>query len=105
MDNVALLVQVTADWSKKTSVYGLGAGGRYYFDKTGVFVGAGLDYNRTYIKHTGMHPSDWGLNFECGYAFFLSRTVTIEPSVYYKWRLNESDLSKFGIKLGFGIYL
>ena len=43
---------------------------------------------------------------EVGYAFFLSRTVTIEPAVYYNQSLkNHSDYSEFGLKVGFGIYL
>ena len=38
---------------------------------------------------------------EAGYAFFLSRTVTIEPAAY--WNVN-GDRSKFGVKVGFGLY-
>ena len=46
-----------------------------------------------------------GLGIEAGYAYFLSRTVTIEPAVYYKWRFNDGDMSRFGVKIGFGFYL
>ena len=45
-----------------------------------------------------------GLGIEAGYAYFLSRPVTIEPAVYYKWRFDDSDNSRFGIKVGFGFY-
>ncbi|BDW79469.1 hypothetical protein BFINE_52640 [Bacteroides finegoldii DSM 17565] len=45
-----------------------------------------------------------GVGIEAGYAYFLSRTVTIEPAVYYKWRFDDSDNSRFGIKVGFGFY-
>ena len=71
--------------------------------KSGVFLGAGLDLNRYSMKggHTG---TEWGVGIEAGYAYFLSRTVTIEPAIYYKWRFNDSDLSKFGLKVGFGFY-
>ena len=31
--------------------------------------------------------------------------VTIEPAVYYKWRFNDGDMSRFGVKIGFGFYL
>ena len=74
-----------------------------YFNKTGVYLGAGIDLNRYRMKggHSG---TEWGLGIEAGYAYFLSKTVTIEPAVYYKWRFNDSDLSKFGIKIGFGFY-
>ena len=52
---------------------------------------------------------DWGnlddtkfsFGMEAGYAFFLSRTVTIEPAAY--WNVN-GDRSKFGVKVGFGLY-
>ena len=43
---------------------------------------------------------------EVGYAFFISRTVTIEPVLYYQQSFNDhSDYSKLGFRLGFGIYL
>lgn len=104
VDGVALMVEAGADWSKPVDIYNLGVGGRYYFNKTGVYLGAGLDLNRIRMKG-GDHNTNWGLGIEAGYAYFISRTVTIEPAVYYKWRFNDGDLSKFGIKIGFGIYL
>ncbi len=103
IDDVALMVQLGADWSKPVDTYDLSAGGRYYFEQTGVYVGANLGFTRSnYQNDVNTHA--WGLGLECGYAFFLSRTVTIEPAVYYKWRFNDHDQSKFGIKLGFGFY-
>ena len=43
---------------------------------------------------------------EVGYAFFLSRTVTVEPSVYYNQSFKKhSDYSRIGLKLGIGVYL
>ena len=43
---------------------------------------------------------------EVGYAFFISRTVTIEPSVYYQQSFKDhSEYSKIGLRVGFGIYL
>ena len=43
---------------------------------------------------------------ELGYAFFLGKSVTIEPSVYYDQSIkNHSDYSKVGLKIGVGIYL
>jgi hypothetical protein len=104
MDNVALLVQLGADWSKPVDTYDLSAGGRYYFEQTGVYVGANLGFTSSKYKYSG-DTHAWGLGVECGYAFFLSHTVTLEPAVYYKWRFNDCDQSKFGIRLGFGIYL
>jgi len=103
VDRVALMVNLGADWSKPVDEYSIGTGGRYYFNSTGVYIGAGLDWNR-FRWDGGKHQTDWGLGIEAGYAYFLSRTVTIEPSVYYKWRFNDSDMSRFGIKIGFGLY-
>ena len=102
-EGIALMVEASADWSKPIDVYTIGTGTRFYFNKTGVFLGAGLDLNRYRMKggHTG---TEWGVGIEAGYANFLSRTVTIEPAIYYKWRFNDSDLSKFGLKVGFGFY-
>ena len=99
-EGIALMVNAGADWSKPIDIYTIGAGGRFYFNKTGIYLGAGFDLNRYRLNG----DTDWGLGVEAGYAFFLSRTVTLEPAVYYKWRFNDSDLSKFGIKLGFGFY-
>ena len=68
-----------------------------------MYLGGGLDWNR-FRWSGGHHQTDWGLGIEAGYAYFLSRTVTIEPAVYYKWRFNDSDMSRFGVKVGFGFY-
>ncbi|MEG1563723.1 MAG: outer membrane beta-barrel protein [Bacteroides sp.] len=103
VDGVALMVDASADWSKPIDIYTLGTGARFYFNKTGVYLGAGVDMNRFRWKG-GDSDTDWGVGLEAGYAYFLSHTVTIEPAVYYKWRFNNSDLSKFGIKIGFGLY-
>ncbi len=54
--------------------------------QTGIYLGGGLDWNRFRCKGGGNTSTDWGLGIEAGYAYFLSRTVTIEPAVYYKWR-------------------
>ena len=90
MDNVALLIDAGAKWQGGgTDVYTLGVGGRYYIDKVGVFLGADVNLTR------------FGFGLEGGYAFFLSRTVTIEPAVY--WDINK-DRSEFGLKVGFGFY-
>lgn len=102
-DGFALLVNMGADWAKEIDKYSLGTGVRFYFNTTGVYLGTGLDWERYRLKG-GYDHNDWGVGIEAGYAFFLSRTVTIEPAVYYKWRFNDDDLSRFGIKVGFGFY-
>ncbi len=47
IDNVALLLDAGATWQGGgTDVYTLGVGGRYYFNKIGVFLGADVNLNR-----------------------------------------------------------
>lgn len=70
-----------------------------YFNKIGVFLGADVNLNR--YNWDGGDKTRFGFGMEGGYAFFLSRTVTIEPAVY--WDINK-DRSEFGLKVGFGFY-
>ena len=100
VDNVALLVGVGANWrGGGRDSYMLGVGGRYYISNVGIYLGADLN----------VHREDWGdddktrcgFGLEAGYAYFLSRTVAIEPAVY--WDINK-DRSEFGLKVGFGFY-
>ena len=102
-DGFALMVNAQADWSEPVDRYTIGTGARCYFNSTGIYLGAGFDWDRIRLKG-GAHNNDWGLGIEAGYAYFLSRTVTIEPAIYYKWRFDDSDNSRFGIKIGFGFY-
>ena len=101
-DNIALLINAGAGWNQGDAFrdqYFIGVGGRYYFSQVGVYLGANVNVDRY----------DWGryddtkfsFGMEAGYAFFLSKTVTLEPAVY--WNIN-GDRSKLGLKLGFGLY-
>lgn len=78
----------------------LGAGLRYYFEQNGIYVGAGANYVRTSDEYKDFKPE-----INCGYAFFLSRTVTIEPELYYEISTKSSCYSGAGLRIGFGIYL
>ena len=103
MDNLALLINAGVNWNYEGSdldTYSLGVGGRYYFDQVGVFTGANINMDRWYWAKDN-HSTKVSLGLEAGYAFFLSRTVTIEPSVY--WNIND-DRSKLGLTVGFGFY-
>lgn len=103
LDNIALLVHAGAAWNTGGSdldVYTLGVGGRYYFDKIGVYLGADVNVDRWNWGHD-LDDTKFSFGLEAGYAFFLTRTVTIEPAAY--WNVN-SDRSKFGLKVGFGFY-
>lgn len=76
-----------------------GAGLRYYIEQNGLYLGAGADY----VHHHAY--DDLMPTVQLGYAFFLNRTVTLEPEVYYNQSLkSHSDYSGFGIRIGFGIY-
>lgn len=100
VDNLALLVRAGAEWQGGgTDVYKLGVGARYYIQKVGVFVGADVNLHRW--DWDGGDLTRFGFGMEAGYAFFLSRTVTIEPALY--WDINK-DRSEVGLKVGFGFY-
>lgn len=42
---------------------------------------------------------------EVGYAFFINRSVTIEPAIYYDQSIKSSNYSTVGLKVGIGVYL
>ncbi|WP_025069391.1 outer membrane beta-barrel protein [Bacteroides propionicifaciens] len=102
-DNIAILAELGGDWSSPVDKYKLAAKGRYYFDKIGIFAGAGLKLSS--LQYKGQDKSnDFALIMEGGYAYFLSRTVTIEPSIYWDLSFRNSDYTAFGLKLGFSFY-
>ena len=102
LDNVALTAHGGVSWNTGGSdidLYTLGVGARYYFSNVGVYLGADVNLDRYDVG--GYDDTQCSFGLEAGYAFFLSRTVTIEPAAY--WNVN-SDRSQFGIKVGFGFY-
>lgn len=110
--------------------FNLGADARYYFHKTGVFVGGGLLYSHTRYPlyastvasiitdtatgtttattTTYTYQTSWNfisIPLEAGYCFFLNNHLSIEPAVYCHLCLNHfDDGSKIGLKLGVGYY-
>lgn len=79
---------------------GVGAQCRYYIIQNGLYLGAGAK-----LQHTGSY-NDVMPGVEVGYAFFVSRTVTIEPAIYYDQSFkNHSDYSTIGLRVGIGVYL
>lgn len=91
-------------YAGKASSLNLGAGLRYYFENNGVFVGAGGEMQ--WNEFSGYHDKfRFYTPVEVGYAFFINRHVTVEPSVYYKICYNEfKDYCDLGFKIGFGVY-
>lgn len=100
IDNLALLIHAGASWNQgETDVYTLGVGGRYYFQQNGIYLGVNVNANR---RDLGKWDSTrLSLGLEAGYAFFLSRTVTLEPAAF--WNM-DGEGSRFGLKVGFGFY-
>ena len=80
--------------------YYAGVGGRYYIEQNGLFLGVNGKLMHS-PNYTDIKPG-----FEVGYAFFLSRTVTVEPVLYYDQSFKDhSKYSTIGLKLGVGVYL
>ena len=77
----------------------LGVGARYYIVQNGLYLGASLKY-----KHTKGY-NDLLPGVQLGYAFFVSRTVTIEPELYMDFSTKNFDSSAFGLGVGIGVYL
>ena len=102
-DDMMLLAQAEYKHSGLEGVkdyWALGAQGRYYIEQNGIYLGAGVK-----LIHTGSY-NDVMPGVEVGYAFFVSKQVTIEPAVYYDQSFkNHSDYSTVGVRVGIGIYL
>lgn len=101
-DDLMLSAQVGFNTNGKASnSLTMGVGARYYIEQNGLFLGAKVNYEHPFKDYDDLVPG-----VEVGYAFFLSRTVTIEPSIYYDMSVKDfSDRSTIGLKVGFGIYL
>ena len=70
-------------------VLSVGAGGRYYIVQNGLYLGA----SALFKHHKGY--DDLLPSVNVGYAFFISRTVTIEPELYYEQSFkNHTDYSQ-----------
>lgn len=98
-----LMVTAQLEYDKKhgqSSYFKAGVGARYYIVQNGLYIGLSAHY---------LHSSnfdDFQPGIQLGYAFFLSRTVTIEPELYYDQSLKDhGDYSTVGIRIGFGVYL
>lgn len=77
-----------------------GAGVRYYIIQNGLYLGLSGKFVHADHNYNDIMPS-----VEIGYAFYLNRSVTIEPAAYYDHSFNDCSYSTVGLKLGVGIYL
>jgi hypothetical protein len=100
-DNWMVTGQAEYNWRKiAPNAFQAGAGLRYYIEQNGLYVGMGANYVHKMHDYDDLMPT-----VQLGYSFFLNRTVTIEPELYYNQSLkNHSDYSGFGLRIGFGIY-
>ena len=85
-----------SDWQ---SVY-VGARVRYFIEQNGLFLGCGAR-----LIHEFKNFNDFQVTPEVGYCYFLNKTVTIEPSLYYDISLSDfAHKSKVGVKIGLGLF-
>ena len=99
-DNLMALGEFGYDhWDKSGDNFVFGARARYYIVQNGLYLGAGLKY-----KHADNYD-DVLPNFQLGYAFFLSRTVTLEPELYFDISTKKFDYTCYGLRVGIGVYL
>ena len=97
-DNLMATAQIGYDHTKDADdIVVLGVGGRYYIEQNGLYLGASLKYKSDF-KH--ILPG-----VQVGYAFFVSRTVTIEPELYFDISTKKFDYSCYGLGIGVGVYL
>ncbi|MGG6544733.1 UNVERIFIED_CONTAM: hypothetical protein NY100_04810 [Prevotella sp. 15_C9] len=102
-DDVMLLGTFSAEHNGSDAVADhivVGAGARYYITQNGLYLGAGCKF-----LHANHSYNDAMPGVEVGYAYFINRSVTIEPAIYYDHSFKNSDYSTIGFKIGIGIYL
>lgn len=103
-DDFMLLGNLSYEYNGSDAVadhFTLGVGSRYYIIQNGLYLGAGIKW-----VHANHNYNDLMPGVELGYAFFINRSVTIEPSIYYDQSFRRhSDYSTIGLKIGLGIYL
>ncbi len=103
-DNLMVLGNLSYQHSGYESVpdyISVGVGGRYYIVQNGIYLGVNCK-----LIHANHNYNDVMPGVEVGYAYFLSRTVTVEPAVYYDQSFKKhSDFSTIGFKIGIGVYL
>ena len=104
MDNLMVYGQVGYKHYGQEAIpdyFTAGIGARYYIVQNGIFLGASGKY-----IHASSSYNDFMPGVEVGYAFFINRTVTIEPAIYYDQSFKKhSDYSTVGFRIGIGINL
>lgn len=79
----------------------VGVGARYYIIQNGLYLAVNGK-----LVHANHNYNDLMPGLEAGYAFYINRSVTIEPAIYYDQSFKKhGDYSTIGLKVGLGIYL
>ena len=102
-DNLMLLGTVGYQHNGDDDVpdeFKVGVGGRYYITQNGLYLGVNCKFVHASHDYNDLMPGA-----EVGYAFFINRSVTIAPAVYYDQSFKKSKFSTVGLKVGLGIYL
>ena len=99
MLNANLAINANTD-DAGNNQYSFGVGGRDYFVSNGIFVGANVSYYHVQKKYNDVMPT-----VEAGWAFFVNRTITIEPAVYFRPSFMRSERNRIGLKIGIGLNL
>ena len=103
-DNWMLLAQAAYEHTGDDNVSDklmVGAGLRYYIIQNGLFLSLNAKLLHANHNHNDVMPG-----IEIGYAFFLGKSVTLEPAIYYDQSFrNHSDYSTVGLRVGVGVYL
>lgn len=100
-DDVLLMGEAGVDYGNSAwrSIY-IGGKCRYYIEENGIFLGAGAR-----LKHEFKNYNDFQITPEVGYCYFVSRHVSIEPSIYFNLSCTDfSHNSEVGLKVGLGLY-
>ena len=104
MDNLMATAQASYDKAKdQPTLASFGLGARYYIIQNGIYLGASAIYKHGPGEEKAYN--DVLPSVQVGYAFFLSRTVTIEPELYIDFSTKKFENSAFGLGVGIGIYL
>jgi len=100
MDNWMVTAQLGYDYCMEgAKSLTAGAGLRYYIERNGLYLGAGGNY-----KHIWHTLDDFQPTVQVGYSFFLNRTVTLEPEIYYNQSLKDHEYSGAGLRINLGVY-
>ncbi len=96
------MIAGTVGYTYKNKVHGvqLKPYFRYTFEKIGLNLGCGLQY-----EHVGTKQDYVQLCPQVGYTFFINGKVSIEPALYADFCMNDfKNGTSAGLKIGIGLY-